>query len=593
MTGYLEAAEELRSNNGQWAAFNSTGHCVVVAGPGSGKTKVLTLKMARLLAEDVQAPRGVACLTYNNECVRELRRRLDQLGLGDARNAYVGTVHSFCLRHVLGPFGALAGEQSGSFAVASESERRRLIDEAMSSVGMYGDAERLLHDADGLRRKHIDRSEEEGWDESDDLTRLCLAYERRLDHEKLLDFEVMVRRALLMMENNAWVRRALVAQFPVLVVDEYQDLGRALHRLVQSLCFDAGARLFAVGDPDQSIYAFAGAHPELLHEVADRDDVRTIPLRLNYRSGHRLVRASQAALGGERDYEATTGEPGSLSIWQRRGSIAGQVHALLSEILPELITRHKPGNVVVLFPTRHEGDELEAALKAAGYEYVRLGRNSAYPRTPVTRLVEDLARWCAGGWREGDPKLSRLLRQWTRRQGLLDPELERIEKLKLVRFLFEHRESEAPAIDWLRDFDRNVLERDDCRHRLAAGGDTDSLDELLNATRPGNKLEGFSVRNLAGQAGSDDHLNLLTFHSSKGSEFDAVVLLGADEGTIPRSRSSPEGVAEARRLFYVGISRARREVHICCSPPDGSRYHQGPSRFVVDVADELGIDLSE
>lgn len=591
MTGYVEAAEELRPNEGQWAAYNSTGHCVVVAGPGSGKTKVLTLKMARLLADDVQPPRGVACLTYNNECVRELRRRLDRLGVGDTRNAYVGTVHSFCLRHVLGPFGALAGWSSESLRVASESDRQRLADEAMSSLRMHGDAGQMLFDIDRLRKEGIDRTADAGWDESNDLTRLCLAYERRLADERLLDFEEMVHRALILVEGHAWVRRALVARFPVLVVDEYQDLGRALHRLVQRLCFDAGARLFAVGDPDQSIYAFAGAHPELLQEVADRLDVETIALRLNYRSGHRIVRASQAALGSERNYQATTGEPGSLSIWKRPGSIAGQVRSLVSEILPGLVTRYKPGKVVVLFPTWREGDDLEAALKSAGHEYVRLGRNSAYPRTPVTRHVEDLARWCAGGWREGDPKLSRLLRQWVRFQGLLDPGLERIEKLKLVRFIFEHRDSDDRALAWLQEFDRDVLGRDDCRRRLVDSGDMDSLDEMFEATRPGNKLEDFSVRNLAGQAGSDQHLNLLTFHSSKGSEFDAVVLVGADEGTIPRHDSGAAQQAEARRLFYVGISRARREVHICCSPPDGSRYHQGPSRFVVDVANELDIDL--
>jgi len=93
-TLYLKATDELRENPGQWAAYNSTGHCVVLAGPGSGKTKTLTLKLARLLSEEVAEPRGVACITYNNECARELENRLDALGINPGGRIFVGTVHS-------------------------------------------------------------------------------------------------------------------------------------------------------------------------------------------------------------------------------------------------------------------------------------------------------------------------------------------------------------------------------------------------------------------------------------------------------------------------------------------------------------------
>lgn len=94
---YLRAAESLRRNPGQWAAYNSTGHCVVLAGPGSGKMKTLTVKMARILAEDIQEPRGVACITYNNECARELSVRLDALGVQRRNRVFIGTLHSFAL----------------------------------------------------------------------------------------------------------------------------------------------------------------------------------------------------------------------------------------------------------------------------------------------------------------------------------------------------------------------------------------------------------------------------------------------------------------------------------------------------------------
>src|ERR1043165_4979997 len=108
-TGYLEAAEELRRNKRQLAAYESEGNCIVLAGPGSGKTKVLTTKLARMLAVDVASPRGIVCMTYSSECARELIRRLGRLGVRSSRNLFVGTVHSFCLKSIVLPYARLAG----------------------------------------------------------------------------------------------------------------------------------------------------------------------------------------------------------------------------------------------------------------------------------------------------------------------------------------------------------------------------------------------------------------------------------------------------------------------------------------------------
>ena len=127
-TTYLAQVEELAGNPGQLAAYNSQGHCVVLAGPGSGKTKTLVLKLARILAEDVQAPRGAACITYSQECARELTRRLEVLGLREAPNLFIGTVHGFCLRHLLMPYGRLASLPIAfPLSVASQRVSDRLL----------------------------------------------------------------------------------------------------------------------------------------------------------------------------------------------------------------------------------------------------------------------------------------------------------------------------------------------------------------------------------------------------------------------------------------------------------------------------------
>jgi len=575
MTPYLQAIAELQGNPGQWGAFNSEGHCLVLAGPGSGKTKTLTVKMARLL-EEIHTPRGVACVTYNNECARELRRRLDALGTEESDRSFVGTLHGFCLRHVLGPFARLAGQRVPfPIRVAKESERGSVMAAAMQRERMYGEPTALLGDIDRLRRRAIDRSEATGWDARGEAERLCISYEELLFDRGLVDFDSIVLSALHMIEGHAWVRKALRAKFPALVVDEYQDLGLALHRMVFSLCFDSGLRLFAVGDPDQSIYGFIGARPELLHELSSRTDVQVVRLKLNYRSSRRIVEASGVVLGEERDYEAVRGEGGIVSFHPCVAGIRAQVSKAIQEVLPDVLQRFRPGEVVILHPTKNEGLLLEAALVEAEHQFVRIGREAAYPRTLLTRLLEEFAEWCAGGWRTGKPRLSRLTGRWLRLLAILEPLARRGELRRLVRFLFENREGSAPATGWIEALESSVVDSGDCRERLEVAGEMENFLILKNALQPGGRLAGFTVRNLAGQTGSPDHVNLVTLHSSKGCEFSVVMIVGADEGLLPSSYAvSSAAIAEARRLFYVALSRAREEVHVFSS-------HE--SRFVREL----------
>ena len=127
-----------RRNPGQWGAYNSTGHCVVLAGPGSGKTKMLSIKLARILAEDVREPHGVACITYNNECAKELEQPLDALGVEPSRRVFIGTVHSFSLTQIVLPYGKTAGmDLSEDFRVANQREQRGALEQACPAPELY------------------------------------------------------------------------------------------------------------------------------------------------------------------------------------------------------------------------------------------------------------------------------------------------------------------------------------------------------------------------------------------------------------------------------------------------------------------------
>jgi DNA helicase-2/ATP-dependent DNA helicase PcrA len=159
---YLKAADQLRANAGQWAAYESTGNVCVLAGPGSGKTKTLVTKLARVMAEDVRSPRGVACITFSNEAARELVRRLRQLGLEQSPRLFVGTVHSFCLMQLLLPFARLAGLQlPHPLQVATESQAREIYKEASEKLRGIGQPTRK-DEVDLHRRFNLDR-EAKAW----------------------------------------------------------------------------------------------------------------------------------------------------------------------------------------------------------------------------------------------------------------------------------------------------------------------------------------------------------------------------------------------------------------------------------------------
>jgi DNA helicase-2/ATP-dependent DNA helicase PcrA len=258
---YLRAAEELRRNQGQWDAYESDGHCVVLAGPGSGKTKTLTIKLARMLAEDVQEPRGIACITYNNECARELEDRLEALGVEPGKRVFIGTVHSFSLTQVILPYAKVA--QMGlpeDFQVASRAEQARALEIAFGRTIGGPENPQRWKDRMGKHRRSILNRTSVAWRTNDpQLSQLVEAYEEELRVLGRIDFDDMPLLAVRALRQHEWLQKALLAKYPILAVDEYQDLGRALHRMVMGLCVSTGMRLSAVGDVDQSIYGFTGA----------------------------------------------------------------------------------------------------------------------------------------------------------------------------------------------------------------------------------------------------------------------------------------------------------------------------------------------
>lgn len=594
---YMLAAEALRKNKGQWKAYESQGNCVILAGPGSGKTKTLTIKMARMLAEDVRTPRGIACITYNNQCARELRRRLAALGVEDGRRAAIGTLHSFCLQHIVLPYARIAGiPVPDPLNVATAEERDKCWAAAVEKiVGTNENPRDWMFRCDHYRRTHLDRDKPEWRGDYEDAAKVIEDYERRLIKRGLVDFEAMVLLGLQLVERHEWVRKALQAQFPVLVVDEYQDLGHALHRIVLCLCFTARMRLVAVGDPDQSIYGFTGADPALLQDLAKRDGVEPVRLQMNYRCGPTIIRASEIALGETRGFKSGVHEVGTLDIHCRPQGFDDQADFICDTIIPDALERREGrqlGDVAVLYRSQYDGNAIAKAVEARGWDFIRIDQGNPYPRSPVIFWLEDCAAWCEGGWQSGEPRLSDLVRSWQNFNETITVDAgQRALQRDLVKFLYSHRASDQPLRDWLSDFRAACL--DSCLAREPRlRDDVIPVAKLAEVCGADARLAEFTVSAFAGQGGAGTHLNLMTLHSAKGLEFDVVILPFLEEGILPNYRSNTDPkLREDRRLFYVGLTRARHEIHLVYSgwyrTPYGSVKNNGESRFLAELRDEL------
>lgn len=586
---YLAQATELASNPGQKAAYDSTGHCVVLAGPGSGKTKTLVLKLARIMAEDVRAPRGAACITYSQECARELTRRLERLGLREAQNLFIGTVHGFCLRHLLMPYGRLA-DLPVPFPLAVATQRQS--DQAMKRIGdrLFG----VGHpnkpvDLGRHRRSILDRTSED-WTSEEGLAAWAKGYEAELRRIGLVDFDDLVIFGQRLVSEYDWVLPLLRAKFPVLAVDEYQDLGVALHRIVKRVAFDGGVRLFAVGDPDQSIYGFTGADGALLQELAERDDVGRVQLQLNYRSASRIVSASEMALGEARGYQSNDPDRQAvIAFVECDDGLEGQAAHAVAEIIPAALAA-KPGralgDIAILYRDYRAGEVVAEAVAAAGLDFVRVDTAAPYRKVALTSWIEDCAAWCAGGWRDARPQLRGLLDRWIgfHRARISDADAG-AELQSLTQLLWSLRVEEGLARDFVTALRAGMLDALMAAEPSLAD-QREQVDRMSTALAIGGPLADLDLASLGGRDGSPLHLNLLTLHSAKGCEYDVVIMVGLDLGSLPWRNELPAARRESRRLFYVGLTRARDEIHMLYSgyvDTRSGRMYWGRSPFLNEL----------
>jgi DNA helicase-2/ATP-dependent DNA helicase PcrA len=624
------------------------GPVLVLAGAGSGKTRVIAHRIAWLLGVEGISPRHVLAVTFTNKAAGEMRRRVEDLLLpAGIRPPLIATFHSACVR-ILRERARLVGLQP-SFVIYDEEDRLSIVKEAMRQLDMD---ERQTTPASVVHRISHAKNHMLSVEEAERLARtpreeriaqLYRLYEDRLRAVGGVDFDDLLLLVVKLLETSpeslAWYRTL----WTHVLVDEYQDTNRAQYRIIQLLTQEH-RNLCVVGDPDQSVYRWRGADlRNILDFEKDFPDCLVIPLEQNYRSTKRILDIASAIIANNRARrdkrlwtENDEGEQAKVyRAWdesEEAGWVAQTVRSLHGQGLPY-------GDVAVFYRTNAQSRVLEDALRRASIPYVIVGGVRFYERREIKDIVaylrlavnpaDDVAfrRAIAAPSRGvGKATLDRLA-DAARARGVsllaACAELPADLATKARRALDDFgrliaRLAERRATLTLPAFIDEVAiasgYRDVLKAERTAEADArlENIEELVAASEEfvatqeeagaeSVPLEAFldSIALVADVDSLDedaDGVTLMTLHSAKGLEFPAVFLTGMEEGVFPHSRSmdDTEELEEERRLCYVGITRAEQRLWLSYAL---HRRIQGyglgePSRFLLEIPTEQLVLLN-
>ncbi|KJZ12865.1 hypothetical protein TW85_13960 [Marinomonas sp. S3726] len=594
----LYKTEALQLNElGQKAAYDSNTNCAVIAGPGSGKTKTLVLKVAKILDEEINDYQKVACITYSRQCCRELQQRFKKIGISSNENLYVGTVHSFCLSQIVSPLAHLIeSELPVSYSIANEKQRNDSFESAKAYIG---DAAKYCSFATmtNYRMSYLER--DESFDSNDILyANLVTNYEQFLRSAGLVDFDDLILISRKMIKDYAWIRDILKAKFPIIVIDEYQDLGKPLHEIVL-LLVDHGVKVIAVGDVDQSIYGFTGAHPELLLSLSERSDFDKVEMKLNYRSAQNIVNLSDGFVGTNKGVVAhNQNRVATIDYHLCPNGLEEQVEQALEKALDcvDVLEERTLSDVAILYPDAKIGDIVAQKASEKGLFYNRVDNNAPYRKNPMTNFIEDCASWITFDWKEQGKSicLNDLIKSYTLLTRNFIDDIDSA-TLNFVKFLWSSKNIShliTPGAfvckmisDHFSVFIGEPRTKDDFNEVL----------KMQSSLKDNGALHNINLQMLGDNRNQSDKLNLITYHSSKGCEYDVVIAIGLDNGVFPRLVYNPREKAwyypedkelqEKRRLFFVALTRAKYDVHFF-----KSEHFYTRSRYKMNYGQSIFLD---
>jgi DNA helicase-2/ATP-dependent DNA helicase PcrA len=612
-------------------------HALILAGAGSGKTRVLTTRIAWLLSTNQVTPSGVLAVTFTNKAAKEMTTRLAAMLPVNTRGMWIGTFHGLCNRLLRAHYRDANLPQL--FQILDSADQLAAIKRLLKSLNVDDEKfppRELQHFINAQKEQGTRSYAVEAWDDyTRKRTELYGAYETQCQKEGVVDFAELLLRSYELLERNEALRHHYQQRFRYVLVDEFQDTNVLQYKWLKQLT-GPEATLFCVGDDDQSIYGFRGAEVGNMRDFEREYKVaNVIRLEQNYRShgnildaANAIIKNNEKRLGKNLWTEAGAGEPirvfEAISDGEEARWIVEEVKALAKD-------GHSRAEIALLYRSNAQSRILEHSLFSAGIPYRVYGGLRFFERQEIKHALAYL-RLIANS--DDDTAFARVVNFPTRGIGartlenLADaartagtsqfaaiPHIAGKGGASLAAFaalIARMRESaqlplpelvdHVVELSGLREHYRNEKEGQD---RLA------NLDELINAASNFVAEEGRSneegelsaglvafLSHAALEAGEhqagegDDALQLMTVHSAKGLEFNVVFLSGLEEGLFPHENAilEADGIEEERRLMYVAVTRARQRLYLSLAQTrmlHGQTRYNLPSRFLEEIPAEL------
>lgn len=615
---------------------DTEGKVLVLAGAGSGKTRVLTSRIAYILEKGLCDPSGILSITFTNKAAGEMRDRLEKM-IGDTSGMWICTIHSMCVR-ILRQFATNAGIKP-NFSIYSETERNNIIKKAFQELDF--DDEKLLKsakfhignakmlglepDAYGIRYKDEPRI--------NDVVKIYEQYEKHLTGNNALDFDDLLIRTLRLLRGDEEAREFLSDKFKYILVDEFQDTNAVQYNIIKLLAVKHG-NLFAVGDDDQSIYGWRGAEIEnILRFDKDYPEAKVYKLERNYRSTKNILNLANMVIANNNSRHKKTlwtdAEDGAKPEYVQSDEESGEALFTAKTIANAVYEGAKYSSFAVLMRINALTRSYEQEFTKYGIPYKVFGGFRFFERKEIKdilaymRLIsnpfddEALLRIINVPKRGLGGKTIELIESYAQQTGLsLYDACIDVDQLRLTPGARAKIEGFASLIKNLvitaqsenvAQLVRDVITLSDLRTAYDDGTDDGdsklanlnefiaSVDEYCHLN-PEATLEDY-LNQITLSSDTDDmddgeYVTLATIHSVKGLEFDNVFICGLEDGIMPTSRASDSAdeMEEERRLMYVAITRARKRIYLTRSR---SRYLYGhrdqtmPSRFIAELAGGL------
>jgi len=612
-------------------------HIRVVAGAGSGKTRVLTMRIVYLIQELGINPKGILAITFTNKAAKEMKHRIDEM-LGDVSAATsISTIHSLCVRILHEDIDRLGYPKN--FTIVDADDQQSILKEAYKKYEIdkkeisYGEMLDYI-----ANNKYESINPQEALKQTYGETRLekkanvYIYYENRLKEIYGLDFDHLILKTILLFKTDERIFSKWSRRYEYIHVDEFQDVDKAQYELIRMLSAYHN-HLYVVGDPDQTIYTWRGADVNIIVNF-DRDfkDAKTIILNQNYRSTNNILNAANSIIKNnkarvEKELYSLKGDGDKIKhrVLPTADAEAAFVRNQIKKAYNDGLKYHE---IAVLYRSNYLSRELEKFLIEDRIPYVITGGIRFYER----KEVKDILSYLRLITNENDLAFKRVINEPKRgigektieaifeiakekditmyevcKQGLYPKNAETLTSFVNMIESFKEELTSTSLENLLND----VLNKTGYRSMLEKENETERLENVKaliddikehQETYPDDSLDDYlqmiSLYIDRANEKSEDAVNLMTIHSAKGLEFDTVFVIGVSEGVFPSSRSvqdGPKGLEEERRLAYVAYTRAKSHLYI--TENTDFSYVTGSSkttsRFVKEIDERYIEDMKE